>query len=484
MDFARKWAVILQHAPVRVTLLASLMLSLLAILGVATIGKDAAFYLDTARQVSEQGVIAAQRFDWPWFVLLLAGSHKYLGLPLEFAAYLWCALFLAGTCALLVDVVRRRAPQAVWWAVLVVLAMPAFNEFRNDILREFGFWFFSALTLWLALNWAERGGWSRALVIFPAILGAVLFRLEAVLLLPALALWQLPGLFFRERRAQILQLYALLGLLAVLGGLTLAALLSLYNLPVYRIVSYVNLLNPLRLIESFNVFASQFGDSMINKYSRDDAGQIVFFGLLAALLIKFVQLLGPFALLLLDRASWRKMASAIRCFGPFGWAMVLYVLVLLVFFIQQQFINSRYVSFLNLLAVPLVAVLLASLAERHPRLGRAFLVLALLVMIANVVSLGAKKTHFVDAGQWLAQNTPASATIYYDDGRIAYYAGRGYPFSPPQQAALEQPEAFDYLLIEADVDEPWLLEWLAQKQLRVLARFANRKDDAVLVIGR
>src|SRR5690606_17161582 len=103
MDFARKWAVILQHAPVRVTLLASLMLSLLAILGVATIGKDAAFYLDTARQVSEQGVIAAQRFDWPWFVLLLAGSHKYLGLPLEFAAYLWCALFLAGTCALLVD---------------------------------------------------------------------------------------------------------------------------------------------------------------------------------------------------------------------------------------------------------------------------------------------------------------------------------------------------------------------------------------------
>src|SRR5690606_17801873 len=239
-----------------------------------------------------------------------------------------------------------------------------------------------------------------------------------------------------------------------------------------------------RLIESFNVFASQFGDSMINKYSRDDAGQIVFFGLLAALLIKFVQLLGPFALLLLDRASWREMASAIRCFGPFGWAMVLYVLVLLVFFIQRQFIHSRYVSFLNLLAVPLVAVLLASLAERHPRLGRAFLVLALLVMIANVVSLGAKKTHFVDAGQWLAQNTPASAATYYDDGRIAYYAGRGYPFSPPQQAALEQPEAFEYLLIEADGDEPWLLEWLAQKQLRVLARFANRKDDAVLVIGR
>src|SRR5690606_22422417 len=207
-------------SPVWLTFLASLALSLVAILGVAPVGKDAAFYLDIARQVSEQGAGAAQdRFNWPWFVLLLAGSHKYLGLPLEWAAYLWCVFFLAGTCALLVDVVRRRAPQAVWWAVLVVLAMPAFNEFRNDILREFGFWFFSALALWLALNWAERGGWWRALVIFPAILGAVLFRLEAVLLLPALALWQLPGLFFRERRAQILQLYALLGLLAVLGGL-------------------------------------------------------------------------------------------------------------------------------------------------------------------------------------------------------------------------------------------------------------------------
>ncbi len=472
-------------SPVWLTFLASLALSLVAILGVATVGKDAAFYLDIARQVSEQGAGAAQdRFNWPWFVLLLAGSHKYLGLPLEWAAYLWCVFFLAGTCALLVDVVRRRAPQAVWWAVLVVLAMPAFNQFRNDILREFGFWFFSVLTLWLALRWQLSGGWWRALAIFPAVVAAVLFRLEAVLLLPALALWQLPGLFCRERRGQALQLYALLALLAVLGGLAMAALFSLYGFPASRIVYYANLVNPLRLVESFNIFAGQFGDSMTYKYSRDEAGQIVFFGLLAALLIKLIQLLGPFTLLLLDRANWRSLAAVVRGFGLFGWAAALYFLVLLVFFIQEQFINSRYMSFLNLLVVPFVAVLLASFAERRPRLGRALLVLALLVMVANVVSLGAKKTHFVDAGRWLAQNTPASAPTYYDDGRIAYYAERGYPASPPLQQALEQPDAFDYLLIEADGDEPWLLEWLEQHDRRVLARFANRKDDAVLVIGR
>ena len=213
-------------SPVWFAFLASLLLSLIAVLGVVTVGKDAAFYLDIAKQASEQGVgVAQERFNWPWFVLLLAGSHKYLGLPLELAGYLWCALFMAGTCALLVDVVRRRVPEAAWWACLVVLAMPAYNQFRGDILREFGFWFFCVLTLWLALRWQQGGGWLRLLLIFPAALAAALFRLEAVLLLPALALWQLPALFDSIRRKRALQLYLFLTLLAAAAGLALYALI-------------------------------------------------------------------------------------------------------------------------------------------------------------------------------------------------------------------------------------------------------------------
>ena len=151
-NFLLGWIV---KSPALVTFVSSLVLSLIAVAGVVTVGKDAAFYLDIAQQTSEHGIAVAQaQFNWPWFILLLAGTHKYLGVPLELAAYLWCAVFMAGTCALLVDNVRRRVPAAAWWASLVVLAMPAFNEFRGDILREFGFWFFSVLTFWLRVSFA------------------------------------------------------------------------------------------------------------------------------------------------------------------------------------------------------------------------------------------------------------------------------------------------------------------------------------------
>lgn len=481
----RKLRQLAAGSPVAVAFAGSLLLSLIAVLGVVTIGKDAAFYLDIARQAGEEGVgIALARFDWPWFVLLIAGTNKLFGLPLELAAYLWCGLFMAGTCALLVDIVRQRAPQAVWWSVLVVLAMPAFNQFRADILREFGCWFFCALTLWLALRWQASHSWRSALGLWLSLIAAALFRLEAVLLLPALALWQLPALMRPGQRGAALQFYALLVGLVGLGILGMLLLVRFFDFPVNRLMYYAGMLNPQQLLDSFNTLAEQFGQSMTYKYSRDEAGQIVFFGLLGVLLVQFVKLLGPFSLVLLDRASWRMLPGAIRSFSLFGWAALLCFLVLLLFFINQQFIISRYLSFLNLLAVPLLAVLVAAFAQKWPRLTRPFVVIALLVMVANVVSLGAGKSHYVEAGSWLSAHAPGQAHIYYDDGRIAYYAGRGYPVSPPLQEALKAPEQFDYLLIESDEGEAWLASWLDQHGLRVLERFSNRKNDTVLVIGR
>ena len=65
------------------TLVGSLLLSLIAYLGVVTIGKDGAFYVDIARTIVEQGVAAgAERFNWLGFPLFLAGLHQVTGLPI------------------------------------------------------------------------------------------------------------------------------------------------------------------------------------------------------------------------------------------------------------------------------------------------------------------------------------------------------------------------------------------------------------------
>ncbi|MHC8302095.1 hypothetical protein [Pseudomonas sp. ZS1P83] len=472
---------IIGEYPVRLAFWSSLLLSLIAVLGTATVGRDAALYIDIAQQVTEHGPkVAWQTFDWPWFSYLLAGTHIVLHLPLELSAYLWCGGFLAGTCALVVDCVRQRSPDSARWACLVVLAMPAVNSFRNDIIREFGFWFFCTLTLWLALRWQARGGWLRAAFIHLAIVAAALFRLEALLLIPALGLWQLSNLWSSTQRKQFLQfiLLPVVGLVVIsVSGAFSAARVSLY----------LEMLNPHSVFASFGQLSGQFSKSLINKYSQDEAGRIIFFGILASMLISIVKLMGPFALPFVLRSNWSVLRAYWRDYRPFAWTALLYGVVLVLFYLKQQFMNTRYLSFLNLLFVPVLASALAVFVRQFPRWGKALVVLGLLVMLSNVVSTSPGKTHFVEAGHWVAAHIEPGAPAYFEDGRISYYAGRGYVLNSLTREEAMSPEHagdFRYFLIDARGDEPWLSGWLEEHKQRILARFANRKGATVLVIGQ
>ena len=207
---------------------------------------------------------------------------------------------------------------------------------------------------------------------------------------------------------------------------------------------------------------------------------------LAAILLFFFMLCGPLGLWFLCRAGWHGLAGFGREFRLPALAALLYVGVLVVFFIQQGFINSRYVSYLHLLCIPLFSIGLLLFHGRFPRLSRVLVGLLLLMALANVVSTGAKKTHFIEAGAWLAEHVEQRTDVYFEDARVGYYAGWGYPFSAlsPQQAmAIEHADDFRYWVIEARADEAWLQDWLAANQRRVLASFANRKGKTVLVIG-
>ncbi|QNH80654.1 hypothetical protein GGD92_17275 [Pseudomonas protegens] len=481
---ARHWiGRVINQYPVRLTFIGSLLLSLIAVLGAVTVGRDAALYLDIAHKVNEQGpAIAWTLFDWPWFPLLLAQTHIYLGLPLELSAYLWCALFIAGTCALMVDCVRQRLPQAAPWAALVVLAMPAVNAFRDDIIRECGFWFFSTLTLWLALHWQARGGWLRALLIHLALGAAALFRLEAVLLLPALTLWQLPNLWSSSRRMAFLQFI----LLPLLGGIGVLVLVSLSgHFSSARVSYYLEMINPRHVFASFNLLSEQFANSLISDYSRNEAGRIIFFGVLVTMLMSVVKLMGPFAVPFIFRRNWGVFRTYWNQYRPFAWAAVIYLTILMLFFIRLQFMNSRYLSFLNLLLVPALALALLQVFQTFPRLGKSLVVIGLLVMLSNVVSTSAGKTQYVEAGRWFAANTDTQAPAYFEDGRIGYYAGRGYAPSIPREQAMSAQHAgqYRYFLIEAKPDEAWLVSWLGEHNMKILASFANRKGARVLVIG-
>lgn len=471
--------------PATLAFVGSLLLSGIAVSGALIVGRDGALYLDTAQQAVDHGPRAAfLAFDWPWFSLLLAATHRLSALPLEWAAHLWCALFLAATCALLVGVSQRFAAGSGYWACLIVLSVPAYNHLRGDIIREFGFWFFCLLALSLAVAWREHGGWRRALLVQMAIAAASLFRLEAVLLAPALLLCLLGDLSRREGWLSLLQLAAL-----PLVGLAVAGLTLWLDADVaaqQRIAYYLTLLDPRNLLAGLDTMASRFAAAALEKYSTDDARQIVLFGVTAALLVKFLTLNGPLGLPLLYPASWRSVAVYWSRLRPFAWTALLYFAVLLLFFFQQRFTNSRYMSFLNLLAVPLLSLACLLFARRFPRLAKVLVAAALVVMLSNVISFGPRKTHYLEAASWLSQHTPAGEPVFYDDVRIAYYAGRGYPSMPVGRGdlmAAEQAAKFRYLVLNPKPDDP-LYQSLIERHWRVLARFANRKGDSIVILER
>ena len=472
---------LLRIPPVTLAFVGSLLLHLVAISGTVIVNRDAALYLHIARQVVELGPGAAQaQFDWPWFSLLIAGTHSLLRLPFETAAYLWCVLFMAGTSALLVSICQRYVAGSGYWACLVVLSIPAFNQLRDDILREYGFWFFCVLALWLALQWFEQRGWWRAGLIQLAIVLAALFRLEAVFLVPVFVLCLLPELNTRRGWLGLVQLIAVP--LAAVPVLALSGLAG-----EARVTYYWSLLGPQAVLQRFDVIARGFAEVALQKHAADDARRIVFFGLLFSVLAKSFAVSGPFALLFLNPASWSAVGDYWRKLRPLAVAWLLYFCILLLFLVQQGFVNGRYAGFLNLLAIPLFAMALLVSVKRFPRWTKPFVVLAAIVMLTNVVSLAARKTHYLEASAWLSQNTQPSDFIYYDDSRIAYYAGRGYPMMPTREDLVAAPPEFlqriRYFVIAARKDDPLLEHWLAEQGKRVLIRFANRKGETVLIIG-
>ena len=471
----------LSRSPAGVTFLLSLLLSLIATLNAGTVGSDAALYLDIAQIFTEEGWQATYRqFDWPWFSILLAVLHGVTHIPLELLAYGVCALLMAGACALMVRFLAGRVPELGWWACLVVLSVPAFNDYRGEILREYGYWFFAVLALTLCASWAERRGWLRVAAVYAAIMAAMLFRLEALFLAVAVCTWQLLSIRCLDdlRRAAELLFFPLAG--SVLALLLYMLFAEAADLP--RVSNFLMLLNPGELFESLQQMSAQFADSMISRHSREDAGKIVLFGVIATLLFKFWQGLGPFAVLIFYRQG---LGQIIGRFQPFGWACFFYFIVLVLFFLQTQFVSGRYISMLGWLAVPFVAFLAMTFAHRYPRSSKVLAVVNVLVMLANVVSLSPTKTHYKDGAQWVAEHVPPSAAVYFQERRMYYYAGRRIePVLPVDQVIGSAASGFDYFVLEFAAADPRLADFLTRERLHALISFENSGGEVVTIFAR
>lgn len=457
----------------------SLILSSIAISGTELPNRDGMLYIDTASIFLHDGLAAARAsFDWVFFPTCIAFLSKATGLGLESAAYVLSALLLACVCATQVRVAQIQFPSAAWYACLVVLTLPSFNEQRNEIIREFGWWLFCLQALLAAFRWEQQPGLRTGLEVQVLLVIACLFRIEAAVFFVALALWQLAKpLPWKQRFWRLSTLVclpaaaciAVLGLLAT-GQLEIGA----------RIANYASAINPAVSLKEFRIVAAQFGSEILNRYSADEAGTILFFGLISTVVVKFIThngiLLIPCAVFLWSKPLRRNFST----WQPQSYFFATYVATLIAFVTHYLFISGRYVIFLNILTMPLIAIGMREIFEKYPRWRIAFLLIALATSLVNVVSLSPKKTQFRDAGNWLAAHSEIAERTYIDSPRTRYFAGPAYRSTNN----LSGPKQFDFLVIELSKHGAARAEQIRSAEFDEEIRFSNKAGDAVVVLRR
>lgn len=467
----------------------SLLLSLIAVLGAVTPNNDGMLYVEAARVFQQSGLGAAREvFDWVFLPVLMSALSSVTRLDAGAAGYVISALFLAGTCALLVSCVRERFPEAGWAACAVVLAIPALNNYRDYIIREFGAWFFIVLALWLALRWVRKPGWWLALLAQVSICAAALFRLECLIFLAVFPLWQLGAL----RREGGVRRLTMMSVLPLVGALSLGALLVTGVAGVSeRLIYQLSALELFAEGSDFRRAADLFADSVLSRYSADEATTILLFGLLSIIPVKLLSNLGFFVLPAMYAASRLRMRDLCSDRSSV-WlvAFCLYALVLSAFVLKQFFLTSRYVAPLAILMVPLVSLGAHALYCRFTRLRWILVVFVVILALANVISTSPPKTRYLDAARWLQQQHVEETRVYLEPREVAHLVGWSFRHAQRglsgRSALLEAMAAgrIDLALLEGREGDPAIAKWASDNRLRVLQVFVDGRGRAIFVIGR
>jgi hypothetical protein len=477
------------YLPVLTAFIGSLMLSLIAIYYDPILARDSALYVDIARSFTAQGFASAtDRFDWPWLSFMIALIHKGSSLTLIVSGHLLMGVLMAGTAALLTRATQLLKPAAAWWGCLVSLSLPAYNGYRDAILREPGFWMFTALSLVAVSLWSKQTqrSWPYLLMAILSIFAAMSFRLEAAFLFGALILTvgarYTASLELKHgRKSYILLLFLLLLLMSVA-----VYLITFVRPESTRILSYMQLLNPNTIVAQLDTSATLLADHVLAKYSSDDAKLILLFGFLGIILLTSVKLLGPFVipLTLSSRGLLNRPLDSTAIFMLSG--VGLYFLVLITFFIQKNFMIDRYTAQLHILTTPLIALSAWNFKQRFTIAGKILAVFSILLALSNVVSISEKRTHYLPAGDWIDRNLSTHRLTYFSDGRISFYAGRDYivPYISEEQALGAQFKNYDYFVLESSQASPLLKQRLEAGQLELLAEFSNGERHQLIILGK
>lgn len=477
----------------------SLLLTLMVLTYQQPLNLDGIIYLNAAETLLKHGFKASMAvYAWPFYPALIAGVSVTTHLSLLSSAYLLNSLFATLIVLIFITLCKHLgATRSVqYFAALVILIYPYLNHYRDEVIRDYGYYAFALLSLLQLLRFLHTSKWRYAWGWGLAISIASLFRLEGILLqlfVPLLVFIPRINLSISRIKAFVrLNSVNVLLLLLLVLWMTISQhhavdLGRIKELVLYSLQFLNSLQNKLTILQQQLFLA--YGEKAIPSFF---AG-----GVLALFIYSFLHTCGVLYALLAAYA-WRYKLMPAAAASQL--AIVTYILInvgfLLFFATQQLFLTGRYIALLCFLVMLYVPFSLNYLLQRawynKEKWLTAIVVLWLLALcIDSTIHPGPSKTYITKAGAWIAHNTPVQSRLYSNDAQLMYLSqrtGLEYPkdFTEgkvPFSTLVKQPwQDYDYLaLVIPRKQSADIKKILAVMKSSPLCIFVNNRGDKAII---
>lgn len=486
------------------TIIASILISLLAWQTQNPVNPDGILYLRTANAFAEQHHLADAFaiYRWPFYSISIALLSQALNISLITSAYIINLALITIIVTAFILILRQLGANQTTQLLgaILILLYPNIGHTKTLIIRDFGYWAFYLLSLWQLLRFAKQPNWLTVLFWNVSMLLATLFRIEglifwclapcALLLQTHFSLSQRIRYFFKLQ--SLLLMVAIAGILLVLTSSHLNQYLGRIPEVLNQVTDGVN-----AVIQNFVSKKLAMQQYVLSYDAKDSAKPLLLAGMFGILFCT-----------LLNTITWLYTAFSLHAFTkkltPFSRDNVVILITFIVinfvilfsFVGEQLFLTERYATALALtfmLWAPFsLNNLLFATAESKRLLSIKYGVILVLIIYAgfSFIHTGKSKLFITAAGEWIHANTPANSTLYSNSKEVAFYATRAGvdwnndfdPLKPFQIIHTQTWKKYDYVALrirpKQTEEETKVLETLGKQPIKV---FANAQGDKVLI---
>jgi len=137
------------------------LLSLYRITTRDLINGDGIVYIDLARTFLNEGLSSAiDIYHWAFYSILIGLVHRITGLGFEDSASLLNMFFMVIVCVVFVRIYEEISGREarIQVAAILILALPVLNDYREFVIRGYGFWAFMLLALFYFIRYSRSPG--------------------------------------------------------------------------------------------------------------------------------------------------------------------------------------------------------------------------------------------------------------------------------------------------------------------------------------